>query len=505
MEESVEGQERGRPWKVIGIQQLIAWPVIKLVLTLSSGRIRGGPCALLLPNVFGSGGDGGDIVTLPDRDNNGSIAPRKEPAEPAASPRYQLVPLVILELRVSRLHEGISATTSCSANICAKPRISTVPSYSTMHNLAEHRWVGYILVINASHNASHEAGSSSSRVLQCCDLATRQSRCLCFVAVGRHGSARNSVHSDANILRAMVKIEEGTIPFAVSGVQEKCHTYYKTVGDIKAATPCIHLHGGPGASHLSDFDIGEPLCSRGIPSIFYDQIGCAKSSRLRERAEDESFWGFDLFCAQLDGLIDYFGLRETGFFVHGQSWGGMLAAVYAGRRPQGLRKLVLANCPASAASYTRELTKLFKALPVSDAVMQMDINEDYDTPEYQAASFEFMKKHFCRMDPWPAVFDRIDWEDGSTSMHRKNGKKNDSRLRLPGFQAEYDATKTAGNIAVPTLLLNGRYDWNNEASMSPLFWSIPRVKWAVLDTGHMSALEDPQRYLNLLTDFLRPG
>lgn len=57
----------------------------------------------------------------------------------------------------------------------------------------------------------------------------------------------------------------------------------------------------------------------GFPSSSnYDQIGCGRSTDLPEKLGDEAFWSVELFVAELDNL----GLRETGFHLLGQSWGG---------------------------------------------------------------------------------------------------------------------------------------------------------------------------------------
>lgn len=54
----------------------------------------------------------------------------------------------------------------------------------------------------------------------------------------------------------------------------------------------------------------------------YDQIGCGRSTHLPEKLGDEAFWSVELFVRELDNLIYYLGLRETGFHLLGQSWGG---------------------------------------------------------------------------------------------------------------------------------------------------------------------------------------
>ncbi|KAJ8608865.1 hypothetical protein MRB53_039451 [Persea americana] len=211
------------------------------------------------------------------------------------------------------------------------------------------------------------------------------------------------------------QINEGKIPFKIPGVKEECHTYYKTAGDIKSATPLIMLHGGPGAGHEDQFHLAVPLALAGIPTIYYDEIGCARSSRVLEKADDMYFWGFDLFCAELDNLIDFFGLRDGhGYYIHGQSWGGMLASTFAERCPRGLRKLVIANSKAGAAVSAKEYSRQFRALGYGDEFFEMDRNDDFLNPVYLAAGEHWSKGTFCLRDPLPAVLtENAHWEDAT--------------------------------------------------------------------------------------------
>jgi proline-specific peptidase len=199
-------------------------------------------------------------------------------------------------------------------------------------------------------------------------------------------------------------VQEGTIPFNIVGTSDACHTWFKFIGDIKKAVPLIMIHGGPGAGHTDLLTLAPSLERDGIPVICYDQVGCGKSSRIRQKSNDANFWTFDLFFAELDNIVDHFELRESGFYIHGHSWGGMLASTYASRQPRGLRKLIISCSPASAALYTSEAERLFKAIPtINDDVLRMDADGNYDAKEYQEACTAFAKRHFCRLDPWPKV------------------------------------------------------------------------------------------------------
>lgn len=155
----------------------------------------------------------------------------------------------------------------------------------------------------------------------------------------------------------MVKItsqipSEGEIPFDIPQAGKPCYTWYKIVGELNPSTrksnttPLITLHGGPGACHEMLSPLADLNEKYGIPVIFYDQIGNGKSTHLREKAGDETFWIEELFVKELDNLIDYLGIR-SGFDLYGQSWGGLLASRYATLQRKGLRKLIIADASAS--------------------------------------------------------------------------------------------------------------------------------------------------------------
>ena len=57
----------------------------------------------------------------------------------------------------------------------------------------------------------------------------------------------------------------------------------------------------------------------GIPVVLYDQLGCGKSTHLREKRLDTDFWTPELFMAELDNLVKYLGIDDD-FDILGQSW-----------------------------------------------------------------------------------------------------------------------------------------------------------------------------------------
>jgi proline-specific peptidase len=205
---------------------------------------------------------------------------------------------------------------------------------------------------------------------------------------------------------AETQAQEGKAPFKISSIDEPCFTFYKIIGDLSCgAPPVIIAHGGPGAGHEYLLTFADLWQQYGLPVVFYDQIGCASSTHLPQKAGDQSFWQEQLFQDELDNLLDHLDLRDgPGFHLLGQSWGGMLGSAFAARQPRGLQRLVLASALASQELAGRGVRLLRDQMPpdMRQAFDEADKNCDYDTSAYKDALDFFFRKHVCRADPYPA-------------------------------------------------------------------------------------------------------
>ena len=138
----------------------------------------------------------------------------------------------------------------------------------------------------------------------------------------------------------------GTVDFD-AGAGKPCQTWYQVYGDLKSdKTPVVAIHGGPGSTHHYILSMVDLFAIYGIPIVFYDQLGNGNSTHLPEKSGDAgSFWTEQLFLDELDNLLRHLGIQDN-YSVIGHSWGGMLAARHAARRPKGLRRLIISNSPA---------------------------------------------------------------------------------------------------------------------------------------------------------------
>ncbi|KAF2108274.1 proline-specific peptidase [Lophiotrema nucula] len=307
--------------------------------------------------------------------------------------------------------------------------------------------------------------------------------------------------------KASSSITEGEVTWKLPGNGEEVRTWYKVVGDLENShqLPLVALHGGPGAGHNYISPMADLHSKFGVPVVLYDQVGCGRSTHLRSKTGDEGFWTENLFVHELDTIVDHLKIRQRGFNVWGSSWGGMLAGVYASRRPEGLQKIVIASGPCDMKTYLECVNKLLSELPdpIRQTLEDCDKRGDIESPEYEAASLEFIKRHVCRVDPLPddvmATFNNLK-EDPSTVYMTMQGP---SEFRVIGNLKNWEATSRAHNITAKVLLTNGRYDEAQNSSMEGWSQKIPNVEWVVFeDSSHTPFWEEREHYMDVVGRFL---
>ena len=277
-------------------------------------------------------------------------------------------------------------------------------------------------------------------------------------------------------------------------------TWYRVTGDLASGkAPLVVLHGGPGFTH--DYLLSlTALAEAGRAVVHYDQIGGGRSTHLPHAAPD--FWQVPLFLDELDNLLAHLGIGAR-YHLLGQSWGGMLAAEHAVRRPAGLRSLVIANSPASMALWLSEANRLRALLPeqVQSTLLAHEAAGTTDTLDYQAAVRVFYDRHVCRV-PWPpevqASFDAV--EADPTVYHTMNGP---SEFHCIGSLLGWSIIDRLDRIRAPTLLLSGEHDEATPAVVQPYRDRIADVRWTILEgASHLSHVEAAEASLATIGPFL---
>jgi len=292
-----------------------------------------------------------------------------------------------------------------------------------------------------------------------------------------------------------VEVREGHAPF------REYRTWYRVTGDLAGGKPpLVVLHGGPGCTH--DYvDSIKGLAGNGRAVVHYDQIGNGRSTHLRDKGPD--FWQPPLFVEELDNLLRHLGIAGA-YHVLGQSWGGMLGAEHAVLRPKGLKALVISDSPASMETWVTEANKLREALPaeVQATLLAHEKAGTTNSPEYVKATRVFYDRHVCRVNPWPPEVARTfaALEEDPTVYVTMNGP---NEFHVVGTLKNWSIVDRLHLVQAPTLLISGKYDEATPACVQPYADRIKNVRWVKFEnSSHMPHVEETERYLKVVGDFL---
>jgi L-proline amide hydrolase len=290
--------------------------------------------------------------------------------------------------------------------------------------------------------------------------------------------------------------KEGFAPFG------EWQTWYRITGETaEGKRPLVLLHGGPGASH-DYLDSLVDLAATGRAVVHYDQLGCGLSTHLPEKGAD--FWTPQLFIDELNNLLRHLGYADSGYDVLGQSWGGMLGAEFAVTQPAGLRKLVIANSPASMVTWVAEANRLRDALPpeVQATLLKHEAEGTTSDPAYEEAVGVFYARHVCRVQPFPDYVMRsfAQIAQDPTVYHTMNGP---SEFYVIGTLKNWSIVDRLDRIEVPTLLISGAHDEATMACVEPYLRGIRNVRWHIFgNSSHMPHVEEKDEYIAVVSTFL---
>ncbi|AHH94849.1 L-proline amide hydrolase [Kutzneria viridogrisea] len=297
-------------------------------------------------------------------------------------------------------------------------------------------------------------------------------------------------------MAALAPSAKGTLRFG------EHRTWYRVTGRLDCGRPpVVVLHGGPGSTH--DYLLAlTALAEAGWPVVHYDQLGNGGSSHLPDRGAD--FWTVQLFQDELDNLLRGLGITEQ-YVLFGQSWGGMLAASHAARRPKGLRGLVIANSPASMPLWLEEMAVLRAQLPeqVQQTLLRHEAAGTTDSDEYFQAMRVFYDRHVCRILPWPADYTASFMEiyNDPTVYFTMNGP---TEFHVIGSLKDFSVIDLCERIEVPTLLISGRHDEATPATVQPYADLIGDVRWEIFEqSSHVPHLEEPEKFTAVLVEYLK--
>ncbi len=270
--------------------------------------------------------------------------------------------------------------------------------------------------------------------------------------------------------------------------------WYKIAGERNEKTPIVILHGGPGIPH----NYLTPLAELKRSVIFYDQLGCGRSTLS---ADQEITWTTQKFVDDLDAVIDHLGLEQ--FYLLGHSWGGACAIEYALKFPAKVKGLILASPLVSTSLWVEDSKRLMQKLPEETLfnIIENEKCKTFDNKQYQAACHLFYQNFLCRMEVWPQeLMDSLN-QLNTSIYHSMWGP---SEFTVTGSLAAYSRVSDLCKIYTATLITCGRYDEATPESMQKIARQIPGfVRLKIFEkSSHMAHLEEKPAFLNTVEGFL---
>lgn len=212
-------------------------------------------------------------------------------------------------------------------------------------------------------------------------------------------------------------------------------------------------------------------------------------------------WRTERFVQELDALIDHLGFDR--FHLLGQSWGTMLAVLYARRYGQrGIASLVLSAPYLSSPLWEADQRRHVSALPEKerDAILECEARGDFSSPAYAQAMDVFYRRHVCRMPVWPDSLNRTLQGMGMDVYGTMWGP---SEFTLTGNMKDLDVTAFLPELRMPVLYTCGEFDEATPATTGRFSELTPGSQVTVFPgTSHMHHLEDERSFLSLVRTFL---
>lgn len=154
--------------------------------------------------------------------------------------------------------------------------------------------------------------------------------------------------------------------------------YVISAESIGTGVPMVAIAGGPGFSGRAVWGVGFGM-RNSLKTYLFDQLGTGKSNLKNPKSELKPHLTLANTVDDLEALRKKSGAKK--WIVFGQSWGAIVAMVYASKYPNSVKRLVLASIPGIGHDGTILGTNLNRLVPASVANEILDIAADPNLSE----------------------------------------------------------------------------------------------------------------------------
>lgn len=278
-------------------------------------------------------------------------------------------------------------------------------------------------------------------------------------------------------------------------------TYCKTVEPDESAAgkkPLLVLHGGPGACHNCLLTYAQIADRYGRTVVFYDQIGCGKSSIPHQ---EDDFYTCDLWIDEFYTVRRALGLDDIHLF--GNSWGGMLGMLCMMKDDTGVNSFVINSSPVRIDTRLSEARRLIQYLPkdMQEALEEAERTGDYNAPAAAAAADEYYKRHVMGVYAADYPQEIIDSNAGTGECYMV--MQGASEFVCTGKLKDWDIREGVKSIRVPCMALSGTDDEGTPYTIKEGVDLIPGCEWTLIQGApHLANITHPDECLAAVEGFI---
>lgn len=245
--------------------------------------------------------------------------------------------------------------------------------------------------------------------------------------------------------------------------------WYTKIGD--SPHPLLVIHGGPGLP--SDYLRTLDALADQYTLVYYDQLGCGKSTRTR----DEKFFKLSYFIGELKQLIGFLGLKKFSLFAH--SW-GTLVALSVAASSESVQNLILASPCISMPRWQATAHRLLNTLPKGHTYLQA---------------------HECRLPEKPEALTRA---QAGFNAYEYMSLWGQNEYTVTGSLKDFDLSSLLAQVHCPTLFTCGKFDTASPEDTAYYQSLVPQSELVVFnESSHLPHLEEPERYMSTIRQFLK--
>ncbi|SHJ61599.1 proline iminopeptidase [Hymenobacter daecheongensis DSM 21074] len=255
-------------------------------------------------------------------------------------------------------------------------------------------------------------------------------------------------------------------------------------------TPCVFVHGGPGAGSYAFEQLGGRPLEQQLHMIYFDQRGSGRSASPAGNA-----YSMPRMVQDLEELRRQLGLERWVVMAH--SFGGAIATAYAAQYPQRVQALILVNGvlnpPASLEAMLSYGTALLPAEARPDAALS-------PMQRFGLVMGALQQRQLGSRLQFSS--DSLAARTGRAS--RGSGPNHDFAAqvfggRLPDYGHDY--VPASATLTMPVLTIVGQDDRTTGAEAHT--FRFPRQQVVVVPGKHYSFVEQPATFRRAVVSFVQ--